>query len=189
MPEKPIDQIVKAYWEHYDAARSANRGKRLEADRTFWAWEAVDHEVSVPSERIFELLLALARAAKDDEALAYLGAGPIEDLITRHGSQLLDGIDQWARRDPAFRKALSDVWITRTFRKPCGIGLASTSRRPRFIWTVEVRSGRQERLRHHVLPSPTGCESGATTARPSLRRSTLYFRSSSSSKRRSLGRP
>lgn len=111
MPQKPIDEIVKAYWEHYSSTQSSDRVLRLDAERTLWAWEAVEEEVRSPTARVLKLLLALGHEAKDDDALAYLGAGPVEDLISWHGARYLDEIDQCARSDPAFRKALSNVWI------------------------------------------------------------------------------
>lgn len=132
MAQKPIDQIVKGYWAHYEATRSLDRTHRAETEPNFWAWEAVDDEVRAPSDRVFELLLTLAHEAKDDEALGYLGAGPVEDLVAWHGTRYLDEIEKWARRDPAFRKALSNIWITTDLPAPVRERLAPFIATPPF---------------------------------------------------------
>src|SRR6266853_30994 len=89
-----------------------DRQQRLEAEDWFWAWEDVDTAVREPSLQTFDLLLALANAAPDDKALAYLGAGPFEDLINWHGIQFVDQIELCARRNQPFREALANVRLS-----------------------------------------------------------------------------
>ena len=112
-----IEQIVDGYWRNYRLA-GGDRKERLEADEWFWAWIDVDHAVRIPTPRTFELLLALVGSSKDEEALAYVGAGPIEDLINWHGAAFLDQIEEAARRNQAFRRALAGVRVSRDVPKP-----------------------------------------------------------------------
>jgi hypothetical protein len=42
--------------------------------------------------------------------LANIAAGPVEDLLSKHGPQFIERIEQLARRDPVFRKLLGAVW-------------------------------------------------------------------------------
>ena len=55
---------------------------------------------------VMRLLLALADGAPDGAALAYLGAGPIEDLLGADAANCVDAIDEAARRNERFRTAL-----------------------------------------------------------------------------------
>jgi hypothetical protein len=107
-----IEQIVDAYWRHYVLGNSGSRTERLAADEVVWAWEEVEEEVRTPTPRTFELLLALADAAKDKQSLGYLGAGPIEDLINWNGSEFLKEVEKCARRSKTFRAALAYVQLS-----------------------------------------------------------------------------
>jgi hypothetical protein len=46
-----------------------------------------------------------------DELLEYIGAGPVEDLVNRHGAALIEKIEDEAKRDPRFREALASIWL------------------------------------------------------------------------------
>lgn len=72
--------------------------------------EEVNAAVQDANPDVVDLLVALAEAATDDQALAYLGAGPVEDLIRLHGAQYLEAIDHAARTNKSFRTALRCVW-------------------------------------------------------------------------------
>jgi hypothetical protein len=65
-----------------------------------------------PSVNTFDMLLALVGSAADDEALAYLGAGPLENLINSRGHEFVEQVEESARRDPLFRKALANVQLS-----------------------------------------------------------------------------
>jgi hypothetical protein len=119
-----IEQIVDGYWRNYQLA-AGGRQQRLDADEWFWAWIEVDNEVRYPTPRTFALLLSLVDSAKDDQALAYVGAGPIEDLINWHGADFLDQIEEAAGRDHAFRTALSGVRVSPEVPKPVRDRLAT----------------------------------------------------------------
>ncbi|HEX6874146.1 MAG TPA: hypothetical protein VF165_00675, partial [Nocardioidaceae bacterium] len=62
-----------------------------------------------------DLLQALVDAAPSEDALAHLGAGPVEDLIShyRHGQVVLAEVERHARQDPRFARAVSAVWLGR----------------------------------------------------------------------------
>jgi len=109
------DQIVKAYWQHYRWAFSAD-ADRQKAEQSVWAWEAVRQlivgDAAEPindSERL-ALLIALADAATDAAALGYLGAGPIEELLGRDEPPI-DLVDTAARQNEKFRTALRCAWF------------------------------------------------------------------------------
>jgi hypothetical protein len=90
---------------------SSKREDRLAADKLWWAWEVVEERMNAdtPAEAV-GLLVALADAAPDDPALAYLGAGPVEDLLCGRAVEAVDDVDNAARTNEAFRTALRCAW-------------------------------------------------------------------------------
>ena len=59
-------------------------------------------------------ILAVLARKPPGEVLAVLAAGPLEDLIGRHGSEFIVRIETEARRSPEFRHLLSGVWESGT---------------------------------------------------------------------------
>jgi hypothetical protein len=111
MPDVTVSaEVVAAYWRHHQLIFSEDPIERADADHWFWAWEEVDEAALAASPGIVALLVALAKAAPNDQALAYLGAGPLEDLIRRHGAEFVDAIDLAAQTSESFRVALRCVW-------------------------------------------------------------------------------
>lgn len=53
----------------------------------------------------------LANACSSAQALAYLGAGPVEDLVKAADDALFGRILRAARTSPRFRRALATIWI------------------------------------------------------------------------------
>jgi hypothetical protein len=47
--------------------------------------------------------------ASDEKSLAYVAAGPLEDLLHKHGDVVIDRVELHARTDPKFRLALTGV--------------------------------------------------------------------------------
>jgi hypothetical protein len=79
----------------------------LEHSRTFDAWIQVDRAVREDPEEGWRLVLALVRLATGDiDALAHIGAGPLEDLVRWHPNPYLDMAEQEAQHNPSFAEAL-----------------------------------------------------------------------------------
>jgi hypothetical protein len=78
--------------------------------RSWWEaqrWERMDQG----GVRALELVVALLRSAPCDSGEATVGAGPLEDLVTEHGSELSPQIEELVRRSAPFRRALASVWL------------------------------------------------------------------------------
>ena len=106
--------LAQEYWKHHQRATSADRSDRLRAEAGSWANDAVDDAVMKRADGVVRLLVALAdSAAEDNEALMYLGAGPIESLLCHHDRDLpqamIDELEAAARQHPPFRTALQGV--------------------------------------------------------------------------------
>jgi uncharacterized protein DUF6869 len=112
MTPRELDEFCEEYFRAWRVLRSGTRDERL----------ALEHRVG-PSELLVSLLddesrldwawtitLALIERAPDDKALAFVGAGPLEDLIRRYPSSMADRIVTEARRNSRVRLALKAVW-------------------------------------------------------------------------------
>ena len=97
------EQIVDSYLRHY----------AFKEEQDFWAFEEVNQIVRRDPAAGLRLTCLLVNKAPSDEALAYVAAGPLEDLLTFHGLSLIDQVEVAARADERFQLALSGVWLNR----------------------------------------------------------------------------
>lgn len=77
---------------------------------TFWAWEVMDKACRDDPEKGWQLVLAILQATDSPQMLANLGAGPLEDLLAKHGKLLIDRTEELAEHDAKFRQCLSNTW-------------------------------------------------------------------------------
>jgi hypothetical protein len=109
------DALVAAFWSYARLAHSPDRADRLAAEEFYWASLAVDRAISDRVDGVVALIVSLADAAAGNlEDLAYLGAGPVEELLrfgdTPPTASLLDDLDAAARRNENVRLAVRAVW-------------------------------------------------------------------------------
>jgi hypothetical protein len=87
------------------------RQHTTKSDKDFWAWQEVDRRVrSGDLDLAWEISLMLLRKAPDD-ALGYVAAGPLEDLIDGYGQWALDRVEQAFDDDARLQFALSGIWL------------------------------------------------------------------------------
>ncbi|HSW48094.1 MAG TPA: hypothetical protein VLG67_03340 [Candidatus Saccharimonadales bacterium] len=79
-------------------------------EEDFWAFEEVDTLVREKPLEAQEVILKLIDKAPDDKTLAYVAAGPLEDLLARHGEKVIDWVEDNARKNSKFAIALACVW-------------------------------------------------------------------------------
>jgi hypothetical protein len=99
----PEEQVVDSYLRHY----------ALKEEQDFWAFDEVNRIVRRDPAAGWRLTSLLVNKAPSDEALAYVAAGPLEDLLTFHGPALIDHVAVAARADKRLQLALSAVWLNR----------------------------------------------------------------------------
>ncbi|WP_376752186.1 DUF6869 domain-containing protein [Stutzerimonas kunmingensis] len=94
-------ELVFAYFAHY----------RTKDSSLYWAWEAVDdamHEL----EHGLPLCLGLIDASENDAELAYVAAGPLEDLLMRVGAPAANALEEPVRSSIKARLTLTCVWLS-----------------------------------------------------------------------------
>ncbi len=98
------DTLIEAYFR--------NARVSPEDDTDWWAWQEVSEIVhNDPPDVAWDLLLAMIRQAPED-LVDDIAAGPLEDLVTRAGTELIDALETTARREPRVRQALGGIWVS-----------------------------------------------------------------------------
>ena len=81
-----------------------------EYDEAFWAFEELDDLCTDSPEDAWEIILGVLARDLSDEDIGMLAAGPLEDLLARHGRSIIERVEHEARRNPAFASLLGGVW-------------------------------------------------------------------------------
>jgi len=100
-----VAALAQGYVIH---GRRTNR--QAQTDDFSWTFACMDEVVTAVPELAFRCILAALEVCGDDRDIAYLAAGPLEDLIIRHGPRVIDAIEETAARNERFRRLLSGIW-------------------------------------------------------------------------------
>ena len=122
------EEIAATYLRYYVLKQQEDRS----------AVREVDVLVQDDPTEAWEVTLILVNTAPSDEALAYVAAGPLEELLHRHGSVLIDRIEEESRGNERLQLALSCVWgldrdspvFNRWYALMWKFGFAEGKRRP-----------------------------------------------------------
>ena len=105
--------VVSAFREHYRLG-DGDRQQRLAAQGHEWAWEFVNDSVHEKRPELLALLDALIEVPDADRAyLAYLGAGPLEDLLNDDAARWDESLAQRCRLSANWREAVMGVDLDR----------------------------------------------------------------------------
>ena len=75
-----------------------------------WAAERLDDLAFTGPEAALAAIWAISERSDDEWVLACLAAGPLEDLLVRHGPAVVAAVEARARADAKARKLLGAVW-------------------------------------------------------------------------------
>lgn len=92
-------EIIDAYLNYY-------RAKKKEY---WWAYEQVTELVESPNS--LELVHELIQACRDDAEIAYVAAGPLEDLLSKHHLVIKESLIELVRKEKKMRQAVQGVWL------------------------------------------------------------------------------
>lgn len=93
------EEIADTYFRNFELRR----------DEDFWAWEEVNERMRDP-EAGWRMIRILVDRAPSLQALGYVGAGPLEDLLP-YSLQFMDMVAAAARDDERLQFALSNVCL------------------------------------------------------------------------------
>jgi hypothetical protein len=79
-------------------------------DPHFEAHIALDDLLRTDPERCWLVILRIFEEDQSDWLLSNLAAGPLEDLLVRHGERFIERVETLARQEPRFRFLTQMVW-------------------------------------------------------------------------------
>ncbi len=80
------------------------------SEKYSWAWDEVfDLKYENPS-LLWKLILEIHASDPEPSVVEVLSAGPLEDLLSMHGSDFIELVENKARKDPSFAFLLGGVW-------------------------------------------------------------------------------
>jgi hypothetical protein len=106
-------QRLVAGWLEYNRTAQVSElslGKSTASDELFQFVIEVDDLVRNDPERAWLVIQLIFVACRTDIERACLAAGPLEDLLSKHGSSFIDRIEQTASSNSDFRELLVGVW-------------------------------------------------------------------------------
>jgi hypothetical protein len=127
--QRDLNLIADTYLRHH----------ATKCDEDWWAWEEVEAIVrSGDLDVAWQVTALLLRKASDD-ALGYVAAGPLEDIIEGYGHKALDLVEEACDSNERLQFALSGVWLLpdspvvgrfKALMKKYGFGLTEDKRKP-----------------------------------------------------------
>jgi len=81
-------------------------------ERTSLYW-VMDREYDLMLEKpelVWRLILAVLQRNDSNDIQEVLSAGPLEDLLAKHGDAIIESVEVEARLNPKFAKLLGGVW-------------------------------------------------------------------------------
>jgi Family of unknown function (DUF6869) len=103
-----VDQhepLIIAYIDHSEAVSLRREERDLPP-----ALDQLEDLIRDDPETAWSIIQELVRRATRDEVLAYIAAGPLENLLCNHPRAFIDRVEDLAAQDAHFRRALSGVW-------------------------------------------------------------------------------
>jgi hypothetical protein len=74
-----------------------------------WASDLLFDAVTDDPETAWDLVVRLVAGAPDGDALGWVAAGPLEDILCEHGADFIDRVEALAGSDERFRRCLGGV--------------------------------------------------------------------------------
>lgn len=80
------------------------------ADELFWSAQKMDELISRDPQAAWNVILSILKTDESRTIIQSLSAGPLEDLLVRHGEQVIDAVETEAKKNEKFAKLLGGVW-------------------------------------------------------------------------------
>ncbi len=79
----------------------------------FWAYRRMSYLTRYLPQKAWRLILLILSSDQSARIMGRLSAGHLEDLLARHGAEIIPLVEAEAKRDPSFAKLLGGVWKNR----------------------------------------------------------------------------
>ena len=79
-------------------------------DETFWAYELMSKMCRIDPDAAWDVIQQIVEQVDDEAILAFLGSGPLEDLLARHGGEVIDRVVDKLASNRKFAEVARVVW-------------------------------------------------------------------------------
>ena|SRR2546421_437753 len=110
-------KLIAAWIEHHTreiVRDDQNVFRERKGKDNFWAFQEMDRLCRSEPELCWEVILEILQTPHHESVETALAAGPLEDLIAKHGVRFIQRIEARAKTDPQFRDLLGGVWQNET---------------------------------------------------------------------------
>ncbi|HTP26247.1 MAG TPA: hypothetical protein VMK12_11375 [Anaeromyxobacteraceae bacterium] len=104
-----IDSLADA-WLRYQTVALTRDERALDGHPDFDAVMATSALARNQPAAAISFIQGVLCRTEDEELLAILAAGPLEDLLVYHGPEVIERIENLSRNDDKFRQLLFGVW-------------------------------------------------------------------------------
>ena len=106
MSELELNRVV----ESWVAGHECENGTP-EHERNWWAVSQVmDWALDGEADLLWLFILTCYKRNISERVVSVLAAGPLEDLLAKHGPMFIERVEELARQDPKFNSLLGGVW-------------------------------------------------------------------------------
>jgi hypothetical protein len=79
-------------------------------EEDFWAFQELDLLVHSSPRNAWTVIRQIFDSSQSEHVRSNLAAGPIEDLLCRHGNSFINEVETLSRQNPSFGKMIKSVW-------------------------------------------------------------------------------
>ena len=106
MDELELNRVVDAWVAGHEAEDGTPQH-----ERNWWAVSQVmDWALDGEADLLWAFILTAYKRNISDRVISVLAAGPLEDLLAKHGPIFIERVEQLARQDDRFNSLLGGVW-------------------------------------------------------------------------------
>lgn len=77
---------------------------------TQWAYDKLDDLITINPKLALEIIIVIFNKTNDEFVLDNLAAGPLENLLVRHGNEIITDIEKYTLAHPKFSDVLAGIW-------------------------------------------------------------------------------
>lgn len=105
MTEAELTAFAESWIAFMKAPENSEEYKAL-----FWVFDREYDLMNEEPEEIWRFILKVLSLNNSIETQEVLSAGPLEDLLAKHGGAMIDRVEKEAKSNPLFAKLLGGVW-------------------------------------------------------------------------------
>jgi hypothetical protein len=105
MTEVELNDLAENWIAFWKATEDSQERTNL-----YWVMDREYDLMQDEPEQVWQLILAVLKRSDSNEIQEVLSAGPLEDLLAKHGDAIIESVEAEAKLNPMFAKLLGGVW-------------------------------------------------------------------------------